>query len=154
MTTVICSKGFLYNAGAIFLKGGILTYPISAALFSPLVNTTFAFVIPDSDLPIGKGPELENVNEILRPKIKEKTVDLTLVEVSKENPCGPFVSFNLLFHGPEFFLPQGCYMARQEKLGDHEFFIVPVGDIRNDKGVVTGYQYQACYSVKPVAVGS
>lgn len=119
-----------------------MTHLISAALFSPLVNTTFTFVIPDFDpANIGKEPEFENV-------------DLTLVEVSKETPCGPFISFNLLFHGPEFFLPQGCYMARQEKLGDHEFFIVPVGDIRNDKGVVTGYQYQACYSVKPVAVGS
>jgi hypothetical protein len=136
-----------------FKLGAILEHSISAALFSPLINTTFAFVIPDfisSDT--GKESRREDDN---RPTLKEeKIVDLTLVEVSKERNSGPFLSFHLIFHGPDLFLPQGCYLARHEKLEDIEFFIVPVGDIKNDDGRVTGYEYQVCYSVKTVADGT
>lgn len=131
-----------------------MTQPISAALFSPHVNTTFAFVIPSVQQACNK-PEPDDVDGVRLARAKEeKTVDLVLVEVGKEKPCGPFVSFHLIFHGPKFFLPQGSYTARHQKLGSREFFMVPIGDIKDSEGDVTGYKYQICYSVKPAATGS
>lgn len=114
-----------------------MSQPIRAALFTPHVNSNFTFTIPDFVSPSAdKQPELH-------------TVDLALMEVSQEKAGGPYISFHLIFHGPDILLAQGSYRATHKQLGEHEFFIVPIGEIKNEQKAVAGYQYQSCYSVKP-----
>lgn len=98
---------------------------LSAALFAPHIHSTFAFDAP------GLGG-----------------VDLKLVEVSKEKASGPYTNFHLIFHGPTQFLPQSIYRVNHAEMGEQELFIVPIGDMKNEQGVVTGYEYQTCFSVK------
>ncbi len=123
-----------------------MTQPLSAKLFEPHLNSVFTFTVPDSS-----EPTVEKVNGVFQEVFKNGAqADLTLTEVSKEKPCGPFISFHLIFRGPAVpFLPQGSYAAKHAGHGDRNFFIVPIGDIKNENQEVTGYDYQVCYSVKP-----
>ncbi|MDD5058040.1 MAG: hypothetical protein PHQ60_09210 [Sideroxydans sp.] len=114
-----------------------MSQAIRAALFAPHVNSNFAFIVPNI-----MSPGFDAQPEAL-------AVNLTLMEVSQEKTGGPYINFHLIFHGPDILLAQGNYLARHEKLGDNDFFIVPIGEIKNEQKAVTGYQYQSCYSVKP-----
>ena len=110
---------------------------IRAALFTPHVNSNFAFVVPNFMSPSADRPP------------EPLTVNLALMEVSQEKAGGPYINFHLIFHGPNTLLTQGNYRAKHEQLGEHDFFIVPIGEIKGAEEAVTGYQYQSCYSVKP-----
>lgn len=103
----------------------------SATLFEPHLQSAFAFDVP------GIGG-----------------VNLKLVEVSKEKASGPYTNFHLIFHGPMQFLPQSVYRANHAEMGEQELFIVPIGDLKNDQGFVTGYKYQSCFSVTSTPAAS
>jgi hypothetical protein len=118
-------------------KEGTLSQSIRAALFTPHVNSNFAFSVPGIASPDADSPP------------ESLTANLTLMEVSQEKASGPYINFHLIFSGTTTLLAQGCYRARHEQLGDHDFFIVPIGEIKGAEEAVTGYQYQSCYSVKP-----
>ncbi len=114
-----------------------MSQPIRAALFTPHVNSNFAFAVPNF-----MSPSADTQAEPF-------TVNLTLMEVSQEKTGGPYINFHLIFHGPNILLAQGGYRVKHEQLGEHDLFIVPIGEIKGAEEAVTGYQYQSCYSVKP-----
>lgn len=68
-------------------------------------------------------------------------VELELVELSEGMSSPRNEQFALLFHGPQSpFLEQMIYQLENEKLGEIEIFLVPVGRHQN------GFQYEASFN--------
>lgn len=71
----------------------------------------------------------------------EKDVKLRFFEISEKKETPQNVYFSLLFKSrPEFFLEQGNYNLRHEKLGEGSLFLVP---IRQDED---GFVYEAVFN--------
>ena len=68
-------------------------------------------------------------------------VDLTLVDVTEHLHTARQESFSAFFHGPASpFIQQGMYHLCNDKLGEVDLFLVPIGRDSN------GYQYEAVFN--------
>jgi hypothetical protein len=68
-------------------------------------------------------------------------IDLVLMDVSEYLHTARQESFSLFFRGPSSaFMQQGMYQLQNEKLGDLQLFLVPVGQQGG------GYVYQAVFN--------
>lgn len=88
----------------------------------------------------------EMFTESLKTKFRIKTettvpVELELAELAEGVSSPRNEQFSLIFHGPQSpFLPQDMYQVENEKLGEFELFLVPVGAAPN------GFQYEAVFN--------
>lgn len=77
-------------------------------------------------------------------RIKTETpepVELELVELTEGVSSSRHEQFSLIFHGPKNpFLPQMIYQMENEKLGELEIFLVPLGKIPD------GFKYEAVFN--------
>ncbi len=67
--------------------------------------------------------------------------DLRLKNVSEHLRSARQEAFSVIFHGPPSpFIQQGIYQLHNEKLGDIELFLVPIGRDSD------GFQYEAVFN--------
>ncbi len=67
--------------------------------------------------------------------------DLQLTDVTEQIHTARQEAFSLMFRGPlDRFMPQGIHQLRNEKLGELQIFLVPIG---RDQG---GYEYEAVFN--------
>lgn len=79
-------------------------------------------------------------------ELVQALVSRSRVEAETDLPEANQESFSLLFRGPDTrFLPQQTYRFEQEKLGQFDLFIVPVGQVPGS------YEYQAIFYRLPKA---
>jgi hypothetical protein len=84
--------------------------------------------------------------ENLKTKFRIRTetpdpVELELAELTEGVSSPRNEQFSLIFHGPQSpFLPQDIYQVENEKIGEFELFLVPVGTAPN------GFQYEAVFN--------
>lgn len=84
----------------------------------------------------------ENLNTKFRVQQESSdTVELELTQVTLGITTSDNEQFALLFQGPQNpFLPQAMYHVEQERLGELDLFLVPVGRDQN------GFQYEAVFN--------
>jgi hypothetical protein len=84
----------------------------------------------------------KNLNQVFEIQLdNEKSLVVTLSEVSELNESARQQRFSLIFKGPEdTLLPQQLYSMRHESLGTFEIFLVPVGTAPD------GFLYQAVFN--------
>ena len=67
--------------------------------------------------------------------------DLQLAEVTEVTKSARQEAFSVIFHGPDDpFMQQGMVHLHNEKLGDLDLFLVPIGRDRD------GFQYEAVFN--------